>query len=360
MKKTGILALVLVLLLAFSLTACGDKESRTPIEIMKASMAKQWDVKSAHSLMKANMAFDVPEALVTPDQKMIMDALKDASVELEAIMDTEAGKGHIRAELKAAGGVNFSGEAFVLSENEMVLSTPLVPQQVLINLTDLKAIYEKETGQIFPDISFMNTKAAEEFKPLMDTALDFVGDIIKGEKSKITFPEVEFSTGKEKITTVTFSYKGEEVLPALLRMAENAVNSDNLVKYMEQTIEVNKKMGLDMGHMNIENLKQELARAKEEFSKNKDQAEKMIGAYLKFKNLEFSFGVDKQDLMRTSNFNLELEVINPFDPENKIPMKLEMSAVTDQYGAVKVEDIKTTTVDPANSIKIEDMMNQVK
>lgn len=358
MKKTRLLALVLALLLAFSLTACGEKESRKPIEIMKASMAKQWDVKSAHSVIKGSMSFAVPEALVTPDQKMILDALKDATLEVETLIDTEAGKGHLKGEIKAAGGVNFSGEAFILSENEMVLSTPLLPQQLVINLVEFKEMYEKETGQKFPDVNFTNPSMQEDFKPLMDTALDFVGDMIKDEKAKVASEEVQFSTGKEKVTTVSFSYKDKEVSEAMLRLVENAINSDNFLKYIEQTAELNKKMGVQGAELQTENLKAELQTAREEFPKNKEQIQKMMESYVTFKNMEFSFSVDKDDYMRASTFKLDLEVKNPFDPAQTIPLKMDFSASTDQYNAVKVEAIPTTQVDPANSIKLQDLVKQ--
>lgn len=357
MKKTRILALILALLLVFSLTACGEKkESRKPIEIMKASFDKQMETKSAHSVMRANVTFDVPETLVTPDQKMIMDALKDASVELEAIIDTEAGKGHMRGELKAAGGMNFSGEAFILSENEMVLSTPLFPQQIVMNLNDLKELAAKQ-GQQFPDFTFTNAmKMQEEMKPMMETAFKFVGDIIKDEKPAIATQEVEFSTGKEKVTTVTFSYKADEALPAMMRMVENAINSEHFVTYIEQTAEMNKKMGLETASMNTEALKAQLKEAKEQFAQNKEQLEKMLGAYIKFNSMEFSFGVDKDDFMRASTFKMDLEIINPMDPSNTIPVKLDFSSTNDKINAVKAEEIPTTNVEPANSIKLQDLL----
>lgn len=358
MKKTRILALILALLLVFSLTACGGKqETRKPIEILKASFDKQWDVKSAHSLVKANLNFDVPQEFVTPDQQMIMAALKEASVEIEATMDTEAGKGHIKGDLKAAGGMNFSGEAFILSENEMVLATPLFPQQIVINLPELKELYEKELGQAFPEISFTNPgKMKDDMKPLIDSAFDMVGDVIKDEKPVIESKEVEFSTGKEKVTTVTFAYKDKDVLPAMFRFMENMMNSENTIKYFDQAVEFNKKMGVDAPEIDAKMMKEEFNKAKEEFAKNKEQFTKMVEAYVTFKNMEFSFAVDKDDYMRLSSFMLDLEIKNPLDPSQTVPLKVDMTATTDKYNAVKAEDIKTTTVDSSNSIKFQDLI----
>lgn len=362
MKKTRILALLMVfLMLAFALTACGgEKETRKPIDIMKASIEKQWDIKSAHSLLKAKAGVEVPPEMVSPEQMVFVEALKDAGFEFESTMDIANGKGHMRADLKAGGGMNFSGEAFLLSEKEMVLTTPLFPQQVLINMDDFKAEYEKQTGQKFPEISFKNNMAmTEDMKPMVNAAMDLIGDMIKDEEYKIESKDVEFSSGKEKITTVSFNYEGDKVMPAFIRMMENAINSENFIKYAEEAFKFNEKLGVKNEGMDLEMLVKNMDEVKKQFSENKEQFEKMVSPYFNFKNFSFSFGVDKQDIMRTSSLNMDLEIKNPMNIEQVFPIKISFDAQTDMVDAVKAEEIKTITPDPANSIKIQDLINNV-
>lgn len=363
MKNKKVFALMLVLIMAISLMgACGgDKkeESKTVTDLVRGAAEKQFELKSQHSVVDVAFNLEIPDSLKTSPQFSMVSTLADAKLNLEQFSDIENEKGYLKAKLSGLQGMDFNFEAFILSGKELAVKSPMVPQIITLNVDDLVKVMEAQTPG--SSASLKNTsfsgKVTEEQKELVKSAFDLYGEIFKDEKPSEAKEEIEFSTGKEEITVVTYSYKGDEVFAMIERIVKNALQGDKYVEMLKKAQKFTENQGSAQS-MDIEKIIKEKDQMLKDFEENKEEFFKNAKENIEFNDITVKIGVDKDGFMRYGSFNIDISVISPELKGEKASLKFNIDSKIDKINAVKADEIQTVEINETNSISFDKLFNR--
>ncbi len=361
-KKVSVL---LALALAFTtlLTACGgngasESAAKPAGEVLRGSIEKQFEVESAHSNMNAVLNVDFPEeAKQDPSVAMVEPFLKEAKLNMEqtAIMKEGLAYSTIEAE---AGGQKVNGEMAMVSPTKMVFKSDLVSDVVVFDMEEIMTMAQQMGGGTAPNMpTSFNAMFTEEFKPVVTAYLDIVDEAFKGnEPTERATEEIEFSTGKESLDMITYSYKSnDEVLAFVEKVANNILTSEKIYDLMFKNEAILGLMGEDAKAQvpSKEDFEKSMKMAKDmfdqEFPKAKDEMAKVVD----IKDITFKVGIDKDGYMRYSKMVFD-GVIK--QGEFDLPVKLELVSDVDSINAIKKEDVKAIEYNEDEAISFQDLM----
>ncbi len=362
-KKVSILlamALAFTTLLTASGSGGGASESaaKPAGEVLRASIEKQFEVESAHSNMNAVLNVDFPEeAKQDPSVAMVEPFLKEAKLNVEQTAHMKEGLAYSTIEAEA-GGQKINGEMAMVSPTKMVLKSDLMPEVIVLDMEEMMAMAQQMGGGTTPKMpTSFNAMFTEEFKPVVTAYLDILDEAFKGnEPTERTEEEIEFASGKESLDMITYSYKSnDEVLALVEKVANNIFTSEKMYDLVFKNEALLELMG-EGAKENIPAKKdydEMMKQVKEAFDKEFPKAKEEMAKAIEIKDLTFKAGIDKDGYMRYTKMIFD-GVIK--QGEMDLPIKLELVSDVDSINAVKKEDVKTIEYKEDEAVSFEELM----
>ncbi|MDO4773468.1 MAG: hypothetical protein Q4A72_07940 [Bacillota bacterium] len=342
------------------LVGCGSdaKTAKTPAgDLLRASVEKQFEMESAHSVTDVTLDVQLNEdAQKNPNLAMLAPFLKDAKLTIDQNAVIKENLAHA-AMVAVTGGQTYNADLYMTSPTKMVFQTELIPQPVIMDLEKIQefANATNPAGSVAPMASFSGMYT-EENKAQVKVAMDIFGEAFKGvEPTKREAEEIEFSTGKESLDMMSYSYKNnEEALALFEKVAKNVMESEKMYDLI--TSEEMKK-AMDPAQAAAIPSKEEYAKqmeqAKKDFDAQFPTMKEQFNAAVELKDATVKLGVDADGYMRHSAFIFEATVKQG---GMEIPVKFTMTSNVDKINAVKKEDVKTIEVDENNAIDFMDLL----
>lgn len=343
------------------LVGCGSdaKTAQTPAgDLLRASVDKQFEMESAHSVTDFTLDVQLNEdAQKNPNFAMLAPFLKDAKLTIDQNAVIKEDLAHA-ALVAVAGGQTYNADLYMTSPTKMVFQTELLPQPIIMDLEKIQefANATNPAGSVAPMASFSGGMYTEENKAQVKVAMDIFGEAFKGvEPTKREAEEIEFSTGKESLDMMTYSYKNnEEALALFEKVAKNVMESEKMYdlitsEEMKKAMDPAQAAAIPSKEDYVKSMEQAKKDFDTQFSMMKDQ----FNAALDLKDVTVKLGVDADGYMRHSAFIFDATIKQG---GMEIPVKLTMISNVDKINAVKKEDIKTIEVDENNAIDFMDFL----
>ncbi len=382
MKKSRVSLLLVLVLVSSLFSACGSsdaiKEDTRPVgEILKESIDKQNDINSAHTSTTISLQATLSEELkANPVFASVVPFAEGSDLTIESDYLIKENKGHVNLNFATKANPEnamFSADAFLLSEKEFAVQTPMYPQIILLNADELEEM-AKEQGQNLPQGQFANSFAngfkmgmnKEEMKPMLDFMFDFYGEVFKGvEPTERGLKKIKFGEEEKDLNVITYSYKSNDDVIALgEKVAKNVLESEKIydlltgeefTKLMKQQMEMQGLSEEDAKMPSKEEFEEGRKLALENFDAGLEEAKNTINEVAQINEVTLSMGFDKDSILVYSN--IVLDVVAKQEGI-EIPAKIVIESKATKINEVKAEDIKTVEINDTNSIKFKDLMEQ--
>ncbi len=356
-KKVSIL---LALALAFTtlLTGCGSDKGTAakPVgEVLRAAVEKQFEIESSHGKVDMVLNVEMPdEATADPNVALVAPFLKEAKLSMDQYAMMKEGKAYSTIEAEA-GGQKVAGEMYMLSPTQMVFKTDMMDQMVVFDMEKIAEMAAMSGSPMSPTMpTDFTSYYSDEYKPYVKLGLDFLGEAFKGmEPSERKTEEYEFSTGKESLDMITYSYVSNDELIKFIETSVNNIMASEKLYEIIYNDETKKLMGEGVELPTKEQFDQAMKMGKDAFDTQFPTIKEELNKNVEIKEISLKMGIDKDGYMRYTKVVVDLVAKNG---EMELPVKLTMESSIDQVNAVKAEDIKTVEVDETNSINFEEFI----
>lgn len=367
MKKA--LMLLLIFVLAFSLVACGKK--LTPKEALKQSVETSFATKSATSKTTLQVNYNIPPELteMLSESSMIPFPL-DTFNGTKLTMDFKTNLDQKRMEGKVATnvmGMALNSDIYMNDKLMAFNASPFLPQYIRMTNEDMAMAFE-QSGQVNPfgnqaffemifnpDSEEMkkNKEMSKKIANLMINSLkdeyikdngevDFQGELIKGK-----FRELSIEFDLSKLFDIVYD------------MLSAFESDEEIIKFMvDEGIKTAKANDMDASEITVEKFKEQLATAKEEFTKNKDEALKSA-EFVSLAGSKFVIGLDKDNNVRYSKMILSIDADLNKAPDAPMTfsqnLKLDLTAVN-EVDAINKTEVAEQQFDDINSKPFSSLM----